>query len=92
MYVWRTLPVGSPRTWQPFMGHQQSCTEWPRHPPLVTSVASTPTTGGGVQIVPAVRWCCVAVTAVMALEQPPAHQDLPAREQEVIPLSVSCSR
>jgi hypothetical protein len=27
MYAWRTLPVGGPRTWQPYMSHQQSWTE-----------------------------------------------------------------
>jgi hypothetical protein len=57
----------------------------------VTSVTSTPITGGGVRTVPAMRWCCVVVTTVVVLKRPPARWDLPAREQEVTSLSVSCS-
>jgi hypothetical protein len=26
-YAWRTLPMGSPRTWQPFVSHQQGWTD-----------------------------------------------------------------
>jgi hypothetical protein len=59
---------------------------------MVTSVASTPTAGGGVWTLPVVRWCCVAVPAIVAIERPPAHQDLPVRELEVTSLSVSCTR
>jgi hypothetical protein len=58
----------------------------------MTSVASTLAASGGVWTVPAVCWCLVAVVAVVALERPPAHQDLPAREREVTSLSVSYSR
>jgi hypothetical protein len=54
-----------------------------------TSVASTPTTGGGVQTVSAVRWCYLAV---MAIEWPPTRRDLPAQEREVTSLSVSFTR
>jgi hypothetical protein len=57
-----------------------------------TSVASTPVAGGGGRTISAVRWCCVAVTAVVALERPPAHHDLPTRVREMTSLSVSCSR
>jgi hypothetical protein len=57
-----------------------------------TSVALTPTVGGGIRTIPTVRKCCVAVTAVVMLERPPTRRDLPAREQEVTSLSVSYSR
>jgi hypothetical protein len=57
-----------------------------------TSVASTPTAGGGGRTVPAVRWCYVAIAAIVALEQPPARRHLPAWEREVTSLSVSCSQ
>jgi hypothetical protein len=44
---------------------------------VATCVASTPITGSGVQTVPAMRWCCVTVAAIMAIEWPPARWDLP---------------
>jgi hypothetical protein len=57
--------------------------------PAMTSVSSTLTADGGVRTVPAVRWCCVAVTTLVVLEQPLACRDLPTQEQEVTSLSVS---
>jgi hypothetical protein len=57
-----------------------------------TSVVSTPTTGGDILTVLAVRLCCGAVAAAMAPERPPALWDLPAREREVSSFLVSCSQ
>jgi hypothetical protein len=58
----------------------------------ITSVASTPAADSSLWIVLAMRWCCVVVATVVALELPPAHRELLTWEREVTSLSISYSR
>jgi hypothetical protein len=54
-------------------------------------VDSTRTVGDGVWTVPAVRWCCVAVVAVVAPKQPPVSGSSRPGVGSDLPLSLLLS-